>query len=142
MKRYRPDSPVAAVSALLVDGERVLLIRRQAEPNRGRWSFPGGTVELGETIRDAVVREVREETGLSVEPLEVVDAVDVLVPPNGPPDYHFVLIVFAARVRGGVLEPRSDAAEARWVPFADLGTMDVTDTTRWTIEKVRARTHM
>lgn len=142
MKRFRPDSPVAAVSALLVDGDRVLLIRRRAEPNRGRWSFPGGTVELGEPLRDAVVREVREETGLSVEPLEVVDAVDVLVPPSGRPDYHFVLVVFAARILGGALSPQSDAAEARWVPFEDVPRLDVTETTRMTIEKVRARRHM
>jgi len=137
VKRYRPEAPVAAVSALLVRGDRVLLIRRRAEPNRGRWSFPGGVVDLGESVRDAVVREVREETGLRVEPREVVDVSDVILPDRGPPEYHFVLAVFRANRVGGRLRARSDAAEARWVRVRDLRKLDVTDTTLRTIEKAR-----
>ena len=139
MKRYRPEAPVAAVSALLVRGDRVLLIRRRAEPNRDRWSFPGGAVDLGESVRHAVVREVREETGLRVEPGEVIDVADVILPDHGAPDYHFVLAVFRARRVGGRLRARSDAAEARWVRVRDLGSLDVTDTTLRTIEKARVR---
>ncbi|HEV8594711.1 MAG TPA: NUDIX hydrolase [Thermoplasmata archaeon] len=138
MRRYRPKAPVPAVSALLLDGDRVLLIRRKASPNRGRWTFPGGTVQLGETLSAAVVREVREETGLAVEPLEVVDATDVIVPETVRPDYHFVLVVFRGRAVGGSLRAMSDAAEARWVPFSQLDELDVTETTRRTIEAVRA----
>jgi len=85
------------------------------------------------------VREVREETGLRVEPREVVDVVDVIVPGRGRPEYHFMLAAFRARRVGGRLHVGSDAGEARWVRFRDLNAMDVTEATRRLIAKARRR---
>ncbi len=139
MNRFRPEAPIPAVSALLIRGDRVLLVRRGAEPNRGRWSLPGGAVEIGESVRHAVVREAREETGLRVAPGPVVGVEDVRVPKRGLPDYHFVLVVFRASRLGGALRAGSDAAEARWVRFRDLGTLDVTRTTLRSVAAARKR---
>ena len=139
MNRFRPEAPIPAVSALLLRGDRVLLIRRLAEPNRGRWSLPGGAVEIGEGVRHAVVREAREETGLRIAPGAVVGVEDVRVPRRGRPDYHYVLVVFRARRLGGTLRARSDAGEARWVRFRDLKALDVTHTTLRSIAAARKR---
>ena len=137
MRRYRPLAPVAAVSALVLREDAVLLVRRAAPPNKGRWSLPGGTVKLGETVRDAVVREVREETGLAVEVGDVVDVADVLVPPQARPRYHFVLVVFRARVIEGTIRPGSDARDARWIPIPELARFDVTETTLQVLARAR-----
>lgn len=139
MKRLRPDAPVAAVEALVFRGDSVLLIRRLGEPHRGRWSPPGGAVNLGETARHALVREVREETGLRVEPREVIDVIDVIVPGRGRPAYHYVLAVFRARPVAGRLRAQSDAGEARWVPVRDLKAMNVTEATLAVVAKSRER---
>lgn len=107
----------------------MLLVLRGGEPARGRWSLPGGSVEFGETPREAVVREVREETGLVVAPVELLAVLDAILP-AGRPRHHFVLIVFRARARRGRLRAGSDAVKARWVRPADVGVLDVTDSTR------------
>jgi 8-oxo-dGTP diphosphatase len=101
-------------------GPEVLLIRRATPPRLGEWSLPGGRQHWGETLRDAARREVREETGLEIEILGLLDAVDALIPAdNGAPGafaYHYTLIDFAARAVGGVLQAGDDAAEAAWLP--------------------------
>lgn len=105
-------------------GPEVLLIRRATPPRQGEWSLPGGRQHWGETLRDAARREVREETGLEIEILGLLDAVDALIPAaegaaGGEPDalaYHYTLIDFAARAVGGVLQAGDDAAEAVWLP--------------------------
>ena len=86
-------------------------------------------------MKDAVIREVWEETGLKVEPLQVVDAADVIVPGRGGPKYHFVLVAFLVHILGGTLKAASDAAETRWVRLSELEGLDVTPTTRLTIER-------
>lgn len=130
---------MAAVSALAIRRGEVLLVHRLAEPFKGRWGLPGGAVELGESARDAVVREAREETGLAVEADGVVDVLDILVPGRGRPRYHFVLAVFRVRVLRGRLRAASDAGEARWVRLRDLDTMDVTESTRHVIRLAAGR---
>jgi ADP-ribose pyrophosphatase YjhB (NUDIX family) len=110
-------------------------------PNRGRWGLPGGAIELGETARDAAVREAREETGLTVAVTRLVDVVDVIVPTRGRPDFHYVLAVFRAHPVRGRLRAASDAGEAHWVPLTDLHTLDVTETTLAVIRTERRR-HM
>lgn len=139
--RFRPRAPIAAASALVFRRDRVLLVKRRVEPNRGRWGLPGGAIELGEAARDTVVREAREETGLDVAVTRLVDVVDVIVPREDRPDFHYVLAVFRARPVGGRIRAASDAAEARWVRFSELRTLDLTDTTRAVIRTARRR-HM
>jgi thiamine-phosphate pyrophosphorylase len=116
-------TPVAGAAVVCLDGERVLLARRGREPNKGRWSFPGGKIEPGETARAAAAREALEETGVEVRVLDVVDVYDALFPP-----YHFVVADYLAEPVGEQ-QPRgqSDATDARWVPFADLHAYDLTE---------------
>jgi ADP-ribose pyrophosphatase YjhB (NUDIX family) len=114
-------APIAAVGAVVLDGERVLLVRRGQEPLKGEWSLPGGAVELGETLEAAVCREVLEETGLAVEPVRVVEVLDrISRDAEGRVEYHYVLVDYACRVRGGVLGSGSDASDARWVSLEKL----------------------
>jgi 8-oxo-dGTP diphosphatase len=131
MRREYPDAPIAGVGAVIVaqdvaKGPMALLIRRAQEPLRGEWSLPGGAVELGETLGEAIQREVLEETGLAIEPVAVVQAFDrITQDETGRIRYHYVLVDFLCRVRGGADLARpvlcaTDALEARWAGTGDL----------------------
>jgi ADP-ribose pyrophosphatase YjhB (NUDIX family) len=115
MQREFPVTPLMGVGAVIVKENRVLLIRRGAEPLKGHWSLPGGLVELGESLTEAVVREVREETGLIVEPLELVELFDSIHREGARVRYHYVVADYLCRVVGGALQAASDAEDARWV---------------------------
>jgi len=121
MREY-PERPIVGVGAVVVgDDGRVLLVRRGHEPLKGEWSIPGGAVEVGETLEAAVVREVREETGLEVEVGALVDVLDRIRPDvDGRTLYHYVLIDFLCRPAGGTLCCGTDAIDATWVPVVDL----------------------
>lgn len=126
MRREYPEAPIAGVGAAIVrdspDGQRqVLLIRRGQEPLKGAWSLPGGAIELGETLEQAICREVLEETGLAVEVVDTVKAFDrISCDDQGRVRYHYVLIDFLCRVTGGSLACASDALEARWATTDEL----------------------
>jgi mutator protein MutT len=125
--RIFPAQPVVSVGAVIVDGGRVLLIRRGQPPLHGRWSLPGGVVEIGETLHEAIVREVREETGLEVEVgpvLEVLDRIER--DPDNRVEYHYVIIDYRCLVRGGRLTCGSDADDVRWVAASDVAAFGVT----------------
>lgn len=134
MQREFPASPLVGVGAVIVDAAcdspRVLLVRRGREPLKGHWSLPGGLVELGEGLLDAVVREAWEETGLTVEPLELVELLDRIhredVRGSERVQYHYVIADYLCRVTdsptGGNLQAASDADEVRWVDRSEWTT--------------------
>ena len=128
MKREYPERPLVGVGAVIVEAGRVVLVRRAAEPMAGQWSIPGGLLELGETLRAGAAREALEETGLQVEPGEVLEVLDRIVPDaNGKPRFHYVLIDFLCRARGGALAPADDVARAEWVRRKDLARYRLTE---------------
>jgi ADP-ribose pyrophosphatase YjhB (NUDIX family) len=115
------------VGAVIVNQGKIVLERRGSEPSKGKWTIPGGLVELGESLEDAVIRETEEETCLDVENpclIDVVDNVDLDV--NGKVKYHYVIIDYLVHIRGGRLKASSDAADLRWVPFEEVENYDLT----------------
>ncbi len=121
--REFPPLPLLGVAGILfhADGS-LLMVQRGQEPARGRWSIPGGLVEVGERLETAVAREIEEETGLRVEPLHLVELVERIHPDPANPvriRYHYVLADFLCRITGGSLAAASDADDVRWVPAAE-----------------------
>jgi 8-oxo-dGTP diphosphatase len=147
----RPDlpRPVASVSVVtLREGAsaaagamEVLLVRRNKEPYLGKWSFPGGSIEPGETSREAARREAVEETGVDVEVLDVADVIDSIHPPgDGSPGFHYCLIDFLAVPRSAAEPvPNTDVSEARWVPLRELGGYDLTPLAHPVLERALQR---
>ena len=122
MSREYPERPIIGVGAVILEGDRVLLIKRGHAPLKGEWSLPGGALELGETLEDGIRREVLEETGLIVEPAGVVEVVDrISRDAKQRVQYHYVLVDYLCRVTGGRLACATDAADARWATVEELG---------------------
>lgn len=116
---------MVGVGGVVIRGGKVLLIQRGKEPLKGRWVIPGGTVELGETLEEAVAREVREETGIIVRPREVVLVFDRIERRDGAVAYHYVVIDYLCDDLGGTLQAGSDAADAAFVATEDLARYDM-----------------
>lgn len=118
IQREFPKAPIVGVGAVVVDDGRVLLVQRGREPLKGKWSLPGGMLEIGESLQQGVVREVEEETGLRVEPIELIELLDRIVREEGPTGervrYHYVIADYLCRVVGGSLKAASDAEAVRW----------------------------
>jgi len=121
MKREYPETPLVGVGAIIIEEDRVVLVRRGHAPLAGKWSIPGGVLEVGETLRKAVVREVREETGLTIEPGELLGVFERVLPDEqGRMKYHYVLIDFLCTRTDGELVAADDAEEARWFRREEL----------------------
>ena len=134
--REYPERPLVGVGGVVIDGERVLLTRRGREPLKGEWSLPGGLVEVGESLADAVRREIAEETGLEVRVEGIVKVLDRITrDKRRRVKYHYVLVDFLCRADGGVLRASSDVSEARWVRRRDLAKYSLRPATLRVIEK-------
>ena len=136
MQREFPSQPLIGVGAIIIEGDRVVLVKRAQPPIQGQWSIPGGALEVGEFVRDAAVREAREETGLIVGPGELLGVYDRVVPhADGRVQYHYVLVDFLCRPVGGELRAASDAAEVRWFTREELPELKLAEDTQEVIEK-------
>jgi 8-oxo-dGTP diphosphatase len=126
--RAFPDRPYIAVSAAVFRDGELLIVRRARSPARGLWTFPGGVVEAGETLVEAVAREVQEETALTIEPAGLAGHREVIArDAAGKAARHFVILCFAARWRAGEVSLNEELAEARWLPAAALADMETTE---------------
>jgi ADP-ribose pyrophosphatase YjhB (NUDIX family) len=135
MKREYPETPFVGVGAIIIHDGRVALIKRAHEPLAGEWSIPGGVLEVGEMLREAAVREAREETGLVVEPADLLGVYDrVLRDASGRTLYHYVLIDFLCRWGSGEPEAGGDAAEARWFTREEVATLKLAQDTAEVIQ--------
>ncbi len=131
MKRQYPERPVVGVGAVVLDGHKILLEKRKNEPSKGKWSVPGGLVELGESVEEAVVREVREETGLKVSEPRLVDVVNYVgLGEKGAVIYHYVILDYLVTVQSGKVKAASDADALKWVPFDEVEKYDLTGSFR------------
>lgn len=138
--REYPATPRLAVGAVIWRDGRVLLARRGHQPNLGMWSLPGGMVEVGETLREAVLREVREECDLDIALLDVVEVVDLIRHDEaGRVRTHYVVVDFAALHRSGEAHAASDISEARWVSPASLADYGVSEAVQRVVEASRAQ---
>jgi 8-oxo-dGTP diphosphatase len=119
-RRY-PDRPIVAVLAVVLRGETALIVQRAQQPNQGRWGFPGGVLELGETIGEGAMRELREETGIVAEPAGILNVHDAVSrDAEGRVQFHYVLIAVRGLWRSGEGAAADDAADCAWVTRADI----------------------
>jgi ADP-ribose pyrophosphatase YjhB (NUDIX family) len=136
MSRHYPTHPIVGVAGIVLDGDRVLLVKRGREPLKGIWSLPGGGLELGETLREGVQRELREEVGLNVRVLEMVEVLERITPgEQGRTAYHYVLIDFLCESDGGVPRADDDVDEVAWVDRGRIGEYETTEGAPAVIEK-------
>ena len=138
-RRY-PTRPFLGVGALIFDGTKILLVERGKDPLKGYWSLPGGILETGERLEEAIRREVLEETGLEIEPLSMFEIFERIMPDgDGRAEYHYVLIDYLCRVTGGRLQAASDVSRAAWVAEQNLGEYRLTEGTLAVIERAFAK---
>ncbi len=140
MSREYPDRPIVGVAAVVIEDDRVVLVRRGSPPAYGEWSLPGGAVKSGETLEKAVVREVKEEIGLKVEVMELVAVLDrIFLDPEGEVQFHYVLMDFLCRSKGGRLRASSDAMSCAQVAVKALSRYRLTQETREVINRAYQR---
>ena len=127
MAREYPDHPLVGVGGVVIHHRRALLIRRGHEPLKGEWSIPGGLLELGEELAAGVRRELKEETGLEVEPVDCLLVFDRIMREGKRVKYHYVIVDYLCRRKRGRLHPASDVVDARWVRREELPKYHLTD---------------
>ena len=130
-RREYPSRPLVGAGALVYKGAKVLLIKRKYPPNEGRWALPGGLVELGERVQDAVLREVKEETGLEVALEGLMDVgTDIHLDEMSKPRYHYVLVDYLARPIGGRVKLNAESLAFGWFTYEQAKMLDMSDGTR------------
>ncbi len=137
MIRSYPSAPMVGVGVIVFNNEKkVLLVKRGNEPSKGLWSLPGGMIELGERVREAGIREVKEECNIDIEPDDVFSVVDlILEDADGKVKYHYILIDYLAKFIGGELVPQSDVMDADWFSQAQIVELDIPEVTRGVLAK-------
>jgi len=136
-RRKYPGAPLVGVGAVAMKNGKILLVKRAFEPGAGKWSIPGGLVELGEKLSEACAREMEEETGIEIEVLELINAFDMVdLDESGKVVYHYVLVDFLARPIGGEDKPSAEVTEMKWVTREEAKGMDLTRTARKAIEEL------
>ena len=136
MKREYPDTPLVGIGAIIIEDQRVVLVKRGHAPLQGKWSIPGGVLEVGETLRKAVVREVREEAALAHRARRIAGSFRRVIPDEqGKMRYHYVLIDFLCRRATGELKARGDAAEVGWFRKDQLSGLELARETEEVILK-------
>ena len=129
-RRY-PSRPIVGVGVVILDADKVLLIKRGKPPRAGSWSLPGGAQKSGETLKEAALREIYEETNLKVEIIGLIDIVDsIRRDKKGDTEYHYTLIDFAARVTGGALRAGDDAIDSHWFTLQETKELDIWSETK------------
>jgi 8-oxo-dGTP diphosphatase len=141
MRRRYPEHPLLGVGALIFtsSGRRgpILLVERGGHPLKGYWSLPGGLVETGEKLEDAVRREILEETGLQIQPVSRFEIFErIMYDASGRAEYHYVLADYICKVVGGALRAGDDVSRAEWVRRSELDNYRITEGTREVIERV------
>ena len=127
MKRLYPDQPVVGIGAVIIKEGEIALIKRGNEPSKGKWTIPGGLVDLGEGLETAVIRETKEEVCLDVENPQLIDVVDNIdLDKQGKVKYHYIIIDYLVHVKSGNIQAASDAEELRWVPFVEVESYNLT----------------
>jgi 8-oxo-dGTP diphosphatase len=136
MQREFPETPLVGVGAIIIENARVVLVKRAHPPLQAEWSIPGGVLEVGELVREAAIREACEETGLTVDPGELLGVYDrVLRDPDKRVRYHYVLVDFLCRRVAGDLVAASDATEVRWFTREELPALKLAEDTIDVIHK-------
>ena len=140
LRKQYPKKPVVGVGAIILDEDKILLEKRKNAPGKGKWTVPGGLVELGERIEQAVIREVKEETGLDVYKPRLVDIVDhISLDEKSEVKYHFVIIDYLVTVKNGKPKAASDAEALKWVPFNEVEEYNLTESFRRFFKQNRQR---
>ena len=140
MTRNYPQTPVCAVGAIVFRGDAVLLVQRGKPPAQGKWSIPGGVVRLGETLEDAVIRELREEVEMEVKPICVGKVLDRIYPDSeGKIAHHYVIIDYVCDAGAGQPRAGSDASDAGFFEIQKLDKIDMTEGTTEVIREVYRR---
>jgi len=136
-KRQYPEMPLIGAGAVVIKDGKILVVKRAFEPGAGKWSIPGGLVELGEKLSEACARETEEETGLKVEPLELINVYDMIDSDElGKTRYHYVLADFLAKPVGGSEKTSVEVTEMKWVTYEQAKAMDMTITARKALEEL------
>jgi ADP-ribose pyrophosphatase len=129
-KPKAPTAPKAAVGAVVIEEGRVLLVKRKYPPKKGKWAIPGGSVNLGETLQAAAEREIKEETGLTIEAREPVYTFDLIErDPEGKILFHYVIVDLRAKYVSGDLHPADDVSDAGWFSPEEINHLDISEST-------------